>query len=37
LAEVPLAQSTGAVASADERARLVQRIDHAMSDDARLL
>jgi cell division protein ZapA len=37
LAEVPLAQSSGAVASADELARLVQRIDHAMSDDARLL
>jgi cell division protein ZapA len=37
LAEAPVAKGAAAGASADELARLVQRIDHALHDDGRLL
>jgi cell division protein ZapA len=37
LAEAPLPGKPGAEPAADELARLVQRIDHALSDDGRLL
>src|SRR5262245_38763784 len=37
LAEAPAAKSGGDGGSADELSRLVARIDHALSDDGRLL